>query len=1003
MRNLSSTFRHEMYYGNHNYDHKAVITLADGTVLTLTNTTLWAGGFSIDDAVSEDNSFTALGSAVIGSAKIIVNNIDESYSQYDFTNAKVTLSLSKTYLFNGSNTTETIKIGKYTVDECVYNGGTITLSLLDNMEQFDRPYGNSNLSYPATLTQIVQNACQDCGVTLNTYQFPHYNYVINTKPEADAITYRDVIGWVATIATCFARCNADGQLELKWFDTNLLASLNEGLDGGVFDSSTPYSSGDNADGGSFNPWNTGDVYDDGTFSVIRPVHYLSRLYSQSIGVDDIVITGVHVIVEERDTNNNQKTKTYKFGRNGYVIKVQNNKLIDSTNAGMIGTWISNALIGMRFRNANVTHLDDPSIEAGDIGVVIDRKQNEYPILVTRTSYSAGGSQTTVCGAESASRNSATRFSDATKAYVDARKLLNEEQTAREQAVTSLYNALAEKSGLYSTQETAQGGGTIYYLHDKPLLEDSMVVWKMTAEAWGVSTDGGQTWNAGMTVNGDVIARILTAIGVNADWINTGALTVWDSDDDVIFSANCDTGQVLINAKNVYGDSNFYVNSSTGEVHIIADSFSLVAGDNETKSISDIADDRIDNANIPGQINNAFTQSKVFNALTNNGTIQGIFMQNGQLYINMSYLRTGELQIYRNNVETMYVNGNTGEVRLSPTTFRLNGQTVPRMIEDEVDDAIDDAMTQQAIFNKLTNNGQTQGIMLVNGQVYINWEYAVGGTLVLGGYGNARGTLEIWDSTNEKVATITNAGFRVYDRYLLNLEEAGGYLCTKYDGSKITTYFKSEESASQETVVELKLTSATMVTSGEIIANRAILTFNKGVTIDAGDDSVFLYSPKLQLSRDLPTTTSASYSLVTDNSYTGLNVQKLSSSSKRYKIIDREVTSEDVQNAYNINVYMASYKEGYLHKGDIRENKIYPMFIAEQVEEHLPIAVDLTEDGLAESWNERILIPVMFQMIKDQKTKIDEQENEIKELKEKLSDIESKLTDILNVYKLNNTL
>jgi hypothetical protein len=46
---------------------------------------------------------------------------------------------------------------------------------------------------------------------------------------------------------------------------------------------------------------------------------------------------------------------------------------------------------------------------------------------------------------------------------------------------------------------------------------------MTAEAWAVSTDGGQHWNGGMTVDGDVIARILTATGINADWINTGTI------------------------------------------------------------------------------------------------------------------------------------------------------------------------------------------------------------------------------------------------------------------------------------------------------------------------------------------------------------------------------------------------------------------------------------------------------------------------------------------------
>ena len=72
-----------------------------------------------------------------------------------------------------------------------------------------------------------------------------------------------------------------------------------------------------------------------------------------------------------------------------------------------------------------------------------------------------------------------------------------------------------------------------------------MVWKMTAEAWAVSTDGGKTWNAGMTVDGDTIVRILNAVGVNADWIETGSITVRDSDGNIIFSVDMDAKSVII--------------------------------------------------------------------------------------------------------------------------------------------------------------------------------------------------------------------------------------------------------------------------------------------------------------------------------------------------------------------------------------------------------------------------------------------------------------------------
>ena len=43
----------------------------------------------------------------------------------------------------------------------------------------------------------------------------------------------------------------------------------------------------------------------------------------------------------------------------------------------------------------------------------------------------------------------------------------------------------------------------------------------------------------------------------------------------------------------------------------------------------------------------------------------------------------------------------------------------------------DKQTQLDIFNKLTNNGQAKGIWLKNGQLYISFTYAQGGTLTLG--------------------------------------------------------------------------------------------------------------------------------------------------------------------------------------------------------------------------------------------------------------------------------
>ena len=591
MIHLTTAFRQHLFDDQVNYLNYADITLASGTALHLTNTELWSGGFETDDAVGEDDSFTALGYAVIGSATIIINNIDEQYSEYDFTDAKVILYTGMQLPDGSSTRIEKIQKGVYTVDEPEYNGGTIKLSLLDNMEKFDESYSKSTLVYPATLSTIVRDACSVCGITLGTASFPNNDTIVSSRPDDESTTFRDVIGWAAALAGCFARVNRYGYLELKWFDTNTLEEAQKGIDGGIFDGATPYATGD-----------SGDTANGGDFADDNGVHYISRLSSQNVSVDDSVITGVEIIVRT-DSSESQTEKTYSRGTAGYIIRIDGNQFLTEDNADSIAERLGNLLIGLRFRKLSVSHASDPSIEAGDIAIVFDRKGRAYPILVTRTSFSPDGYHETVCGAESPSYNSSTRYSSATKDYVEIRKKIRAEKTSRELALEELGRKLEESPGLYSTIEKADSGN-VYYLHDAPKLADSQIVWKMTAEAWGVSTDGGKTWNGGMMVNGDVIARILDATGVNADWINTGQLSVKKDGKEVLF-----------------------VDVDTGTVRIVADSFSL-----GSQSIGDIAQAKVD-----GQT--ATSLLKILDASSD-----ALYLSNGKLYVKASAILSGILKL-----------------------------------------------------------------------------------------------------------------------------------------------------------------------------------------------------------------------------------------------------------------------------------------------------------------------------------------------------------------------
>lgn len=113
----------------------------------------------------------------------------------------------------------------------------------------------------------------------------------------------------------------------------------------------------------------------------------------------------------------------------------------------------------------------------------------------------------------------------------------------------------------------------------------------------------------------------------------------------------------------------------------------------------------------------WSQEEVFNKLTNNGAEQGIYLSGGKLYINASYMQIGTIT---DRQKRNYWNLATGEFSLSSNSFNVDGESA--------DDFFKGSLSQDDIFNKLTNNGQVQGIYLQSGRLYINADYIQAGTI-----------------------------------------------------------------------------------------------------------------------------------------------------------------------------------------------------------------------------------------------------------------------------------
>ena len=74
--------------------------------------------------------------------------------------------------------------------------------------------------------------------------------------------------------------------------------------------------------------------------------------------------------------------------------------------------------------------------------------------------------------------------------------------------------------------------------------------------------------------------------------------------------------------------------------------------------------------------------------------------------------------------------------------------------------LDESLSQEGIFNRLTNNGEAQGIYIIDGQVYVNMTYARSGTLVLGGLNNTNGVLQVLDAIGNVIGTWNKDGVSI---------------------------------------------------------------------------------------------------------------------------------------------------------------------------------------------------------------------------------------------------
>lgn len=492
MIHVSSEFK-EIMMQRQDFKENAEVTFSDGTVLHLEEKDFSITNNSVVD--SADANAVPIGAAICRNIQMELLNEDDHLEKYDFYGARIRLYLT----FELLNTIEKIEFGTFTVTAPECYGTTVVVNASDDMYKANAAY-STDLSFPATAGAVLRDACSRCSILMATTSFLHDDFQIQTKPSGD-YTFRQVIGYLAMIACGNARINRSGKLEILTYDLDFT----------------------------------------------RECHNLTEWKSLTMDTSDITITGIQTTRKVKKTEGEKETEveeTVRAGSEGYMLTVSNPLV--SGNEETLVAWIHEKIAGVPFRRFAGDYITYPLAEFMDLAKITDWRGNTYNTFITDIDFVFFGITTLKNSAESGLRNASKYGSEDTQTNVHLQELIEQERTDRQEAIKKLGDSLNAGGGLYATYEKQPDGSTITYLHDKPTLKESKTVIKITAEAIGVSNDGGKNYLYVFVLDGDIIAKILYAHGIDADYINTGAIIVRDAETkEIIFSVDMDTGRVVI--------------------------------------------------------------------------------------------------------------------------------------------------------------------------------------------------------------------------------------------------------------------------------------------------------------------------------------------------------------------------------------------------------------------------------------------------------------------------
>lgn len=489
-------------------------TPTKGTAFNITDKDI-IGAVTVDWS-SVTGSKLDLGSACMSELSFTLENTDGAFDDKVFEGAQLYVTTS----FSTGSTTETVPIGYYTVDSPPRKLRSIKITAYDRMAKFNRAY-DTELAYPATLYQIVADACTKCGVSqklpTNTL---HRGVSIPKRPEADNLTYRQVLVWAAELMGVSLYIDYDGKLTGGWYATNAKHT--------VIKASDRFTSG-----------------------------------NTEFAENNIVFSGVRIV------GNDENKTEYLAGTKDYAFNIEGNLLVQSDmSIDTLATELKTARCSLTYTPMSCTTHSFPHLRPLDI-LSFEMAQGTKKVVLTNVKWQSQNRCTKLEGkGETATQSGYATMGAFTPKQQAVLEQTRAQQAAQindyEQATLALNETIANSMGLYVTRKADSSGAVITYYHDKPTLESSNTIYCRNAGGYAWTNNGwnngSPNWEYGVSKDGDAVIRSIAANKISASYITTDIL----SSPTGKFSFNLDTGHIEASDINITGGD---INLDGGQLSI----------------------------------------------------------------------------------------------------------------------------------------------------------------------------------------------------------------------------------------------------------------------------------------------------------------------------------------------------------------------------------------------------------------------------------------------------